>query len=326
MKKIIISILIMSMLIALPVSAKSGDVLGVYYSTDILTTLNGVGIDAINIGGETLISAEAMSEYGYSVIWDDENRALDIYSNSQKVTAKPDIEKPTKPAGTVLGNYYETDIVTSIDGTPVSAFNIGGRTYIHAEKLRDIGFDVIWNPEKWTLSVVSPKLAGNVYSIPLYFSETQNKEGIGSFSLYNKYDYNDSRKSVVTCTGDAEYFDCIFSRNNNEYIFTLSFYQTDGLFYSTELQQKLNNLCYDGLGIETPSRPEDKYEAINDILKISVNGNVAQNIEIYKGGGNGHRDYIITVKDLPLFKESEIEEFYISLDGETGEPFELMII
>ena len=54
---------------ALPVSAKkSGDIAGDYYHTDIITTLNGAPIDAINIGGETLISAEDMRFFGFSVI------------------------------------------------------------------------------------------------------------------------------------------------------------------------------------------------------------------------------------------------------------------
>jgi len=41
-------------------AARPGDIAGQYYSTDIRTYLNGVEIDAINIGGQTLISGEDM--------------------------------------------------------------------------------------------------------------------------------------------------------------------------------------------------------------------------------------------------------------------------
>lgn len=42
-----------------------------------------------------------------------------------------------------------------------------------------------------------------------------------------------------------------------------------------------------------------------------INGYDASKIQIYKGGGNGHRDYIIAVKDMPLFEENEISEVHI---------------
>lgn len=312
MKKIVASVLVISMLWAVPVFAKSGDIAGVYYSTDILTTLNGVGIDAINIGGETLISAEAMRDYGYSVVWNGEERTLDIYSKQdQKVTAEPNIENPTKPAGTVLGNYYETDIVTCIDGTPVTAFNIGGWTYIHAEKLREIGFDVIWDAKKWTLSVVSPELAGNVYSIPINMGQEQSEEGEGKFSL-------SYRNGNVNYTHDADHFNLSFSRNKDAYTLSLVFYQNQGLFYSTKLMQKLDGLCYDGLGIENHCSPEEKFDDIDKMLKILINHHRAKEIEIYKGGGNGHRDYYITINGIPHFKEEEVEEIFMVFDIEPG--------
>ena len=62
-----ITVLLMTALLlisfVLPISAaRPGDIAGKYYSTDIVTTLNGAQIDAINIGGQTLISAEDMRD------------------------------------------------------------------------------------------------------------------------------------------------------------------------------------------------------------------------------------------------------------------------
>ena len=317
MKRFILSLLILSVLNVFVVYAKPGDIAGEYYSTDILTTLNGKEIDAINIGGQTLISAEDMCNYGFSVVWDGENRTLDVYSLLNIPENVPPVpEKPDIPAGEAIGHYYETDIVTLLDGIPITAFNIGGRTYMHAEEMRNFGYTVDWNPEKWTLSILSPRSAGHIYTIPVYFGDVKTKEGIGTFSVHDQ-------QGIITCTGDADYFDLRFARNKNEYDISLSFYQNKGLFYSTALQQSLSKLCYDGISI-TPCNPEDKYDEINDVLTISVNGYVASNIEIYKSGGNGHRDYNIKIKDLPLFTQDEIKDIYISLGGETGRTYEII--
>ena len=48
------------MLFSTSAYAASGDIAGVYYSTDIHTYVNGYEIDSINIGGQTLIKAEDM--------------------------------------------------------------------------------------------------------------------------------------------------------------------------------------------------------------------------------------------------------------------------
>ena len=57
MKKICLIILSL-IILSTTASAAPGDVAGVYYSTDINTILNGAEIMSINIGGQTLISAE----------------------------------------------------------------------------------------------------------------------------------------------------------------------------------------------------------------------------------------------------------------------------
>ena len=109
MKRLFTSFLLLSLLTQSSFAAQTpiGSVAGSYYSTDIVTTLNGEEIHAINIGGQTLISAEDMRDYGFSVVWDSDNRTLSVYRLfHSKDTAPPTVSRTDLPTGTVLGHYY----------------------------------------------------------------------------------------------------------------------------------------------------------------------------------------------------------------------------
>ncbi len=47
--------------------------------------------------------------------------------------------------GDIIGNIYSTDIIAYIDDMPIRSYNIGGRTAVPIEDLRDYGFEVEWN-------------------------------------------------------------------------------------------------------------------------------------------------------------------------------------
>ncbi len=299
--------------------AASGDIAGEYYYTDIRTTLNGVEIDAINIGGDTLISAEDMHYYSFSVYWSPEERGLFIWSMPHATNGiPPKVERPDGVAGQVRGNYYETDIITRLDDKPITAYNIGGRTYIHAEAMRDFGYQVDWDPEKWELRVVSPDRAGYLYDFPLTYDKEQSEQGIGNFSVI----YSDGK---IFGTGDAEYFQSSFRQETTgSYVFDMRFYQNAGLFFSDILQDKMRPLAYTGYGVEEALTPEDKYDLANSIITFTVNGVTAKKVSVASGAGNGHRDFYVRAYDLPKLKKNEIREIKISVGEPSGEPFEIV--
>lgn len=287
--------------------AKTGDIAGDYYATDIITTLNGFEIDSINIGGYTLISAEDMMHYGFIVVWNAEERTLRVMDNPYSPeNIPPAVRKESLPTGTVMGNYYETDIITYLDGKPITAYNIGGRTYIHGEEMSRFGYLVTWSESERSLTIKSPDKAGYVYTIPLTKGEEQSKEGTGAFSVQYT-------KDGIISSGDAEYFDLTFSGVKHGYEITMAFYQYQGLYYSSKLLNAMKEISYDGYGIENPCAPEDKYNAVNEVMEISINGQKAQQVEVTAGAGNGHRDYYISVKDLPRFTEEEIKKITVSV-------------
>ena len=304
----LMTILLLTSLV-LPVSAaRPGDIAGKYYSTDIVTTLNSAEIDAINIGGQTLISAEDMRYFGFSVIWNAAERTLRITETTAQVKNPPKINRYTKPSGSVLGNYYVTDIVTYLEGKPITAYNIGGRTYIHAEAMREWGYIVNWFGDTRRLEITSPKPAGYVYRIPLS-QGTEKAEGdaaVGAFSVT-------LTQCGVETTGDADFFDLSMHSDGGGYTFTMAFYQYSGLFCSDALFRLLDPLISQSYDGAVSRDPASLYDKIGDVLTVTFNGHRAEEVIISTGAGNGHRDYYIEVKGLPYLTETQIKEITITL-------------
>ncbi|MBQ4518355.1 MAG: hypothetical protein II997_07215 [Clostridia bacterium] len=317
MKKVISVLLMLCLLMAVSPMV-FGAVAGQYYYTDIVTYLNGVEIDAINIGGETLISAEDMQYYSFHVRWLPDERELRVNSIPHAENGKPPaVVKADGVAGSIRGDYYETDIVTYLDDVPIIAYNVGGRTYLHAEEMRKYGYIVDWSPEKWSLFIVSPDRSGYVYDIPMSFGKANLEPDSGNAEVR----YNNGKR---TGRGDADYFDLSMSAGaKGEYSFRMAFYQNKSLFYSENLQKALDPLVSNGKGVENPCDPKEKFDLVNKTIKISVNGQQARQIAVERGGGNGHTDYYFTVYDLPRYKETEIDSITFSIGEATGEAYEI---
>ena len=136
MKKILI-ITTLFFLLAITCSAKSGDITGTIYSTDILATVNGTPVESFNIGGKTAIILEGLTKLGAEVSYDNSLRTLlvnVIHINPNPVMAE--VQRGT--VGKVLGNLYESDIVTYYNGIPLQTFSLNGRM---AAVMEDIGKD-----------------------------------------------------------------------------------------------------------------------------------------------------------------------------------------
>lgn len=65
-------------------------------------------------------------------------------------------------AGNIAGEVISTDIVAFIDEQPIEGYNINDHTYITAEELRGYGFDVQWDAEARTLSIMRDRDAEKV--------------------------------------------------------------------------------------------------------------------------------------------------------------------
>ena len=145
MFKKLISIMLVILMVAstVAIAAKPGDVAGSYYYTDIKTYLRGQLLDSYNVGGKTVIVAEALKDYGFSVGWDGNARQLTVQDNKGQAKSTA-IGATVGTVGAVAGTYYHTDIVTVFNGIKVESYNLGGITVIPANALKDLGYKVEW--------------------------------------------------------------------------------------------------------------------------------------------------------------------------------------
>ncbi len=165
MKRLFSAFLVL-ILLSFHVYAESS-IAGHIYSTDILTFVNGKPIAGYNLGGRTVVIAEDLIGYGFTVRYNDELRMLEIISDFNTGDLDPEPIERGK-VGKILGNVYQTDITTYYNGIVIPGYNIGGRTAICLEDLGDItdspnanyGYSQylgksVWNAEERTISFTS---------------------------------------------------------------------------------------------------------------------------------------------------------------------------
>ena len=76
------------------VAAMPGDVIRPIYSTDILTYMDGIPLQGYAIDGKTMICLEDLSDYGFSVYYNDDARALFVNKHSEAINGfNPAIEQ-----------------------------------------------------------------------------------------------------------------------------------------------------------------------------------------------------------------------------------------
>ena len=163
MKRVIVIFTVFVMFVfSVTVSAASGDIKGNIYSTDIVTYLNGAAVTSYNIGGRTCIDAEVLNwHYGFEVYWHEGERWLEINDKGGRFASLQAYsgeltESKGETAGKVKGQFYETDIKTTLNGREIESYNIGGRTFICAEAMACFGYSVLWDETFRTLDISKP--------------------------------------------------------------------------------------------------------------------------------------------------------------------------
>ena len=152
MKKITLLVFILS-LFAITAHAQVGDVKETIYNSDILTKVHGLEIESFCIDGVTLIKAEDLRDYGYTVTYDDTVRALFINKTGDiKADFSPKFERGT--VGGIYGYTYETDIWVYMNGSYVKSYALDGKMAVEVEELGSLhGFTYSYNDAERLLTL-----------------------------------------------------------------------------------------------------------------------------------------------------------------------------
>ncbi len=152
------AMLITSVSASMPIGTKIGDVL----STDIIATIEEKPIPSMNINGYTAIAVGDLHEYGFDVIWNEQDRTVNVTRNEMKERRGKEFAIQRLEPGTVLKPVLFTDIKTYLDGKEIISFNIDGQTAIYFNQLKSYG-DITW--------VESTRVASLHFPLPVIAEE-----------------------------------------------------------------------------------------------------------------------------------------------------------
>lgn len=121
--------------------AEASSVIGHTLYTDIIATINGYSIESYNINGYTAVVAEDLRNYGFDVVWKQNERALYINRNDRDTVESTYIAPTVSKSlvGRKAHPVLSTDIKTYINNDLVTSYNIDGRTIIYFDDLAIFG-------------------------------------------------------------------------------------------------------------------------------------------------------------------------------------------
>ena len=125
----IMVVLLFSIALTFTASAKVGDIVGEIYSTDIKAEINGTLVDSYNIGGQTAVVLEDLAKMGAEVSYNDSLRTLIVNTLSLSCADKDVRENSAQEGqqtGVPVGNIYESDIVTYLNGERIRTYSLNG--------------------------------------------------------------------------------------------------------------------------------------------------------------------------------------------------------
>ncbi len=282
-------VVLLGYLSCLPVLA--GGRAEVFYS-DIRAYIDETPIRSYNIEGWTGVVAEDLREYGFTVEWLSEERALYIHkSGEQPITASYQFSDSKVPSGAHAAYIYETDIKTYVAGEEATAYNIGGYTIVLIDSLQPYG-DVVWNPVKreisftyrapWAIALQAsqtgithlndgPRFENPISDVFGHFQRTEH-----DFTAVQQH--NLEHLSWVNLGFDKKYggLQLGFSMTAHHLYADFDFY---------ELCRSMCTISYDNTPLQ------ESAELANQHMRIWLNGELASIKDVRMGRGNNHIDF-----------------------------------
>ena len=134
-------------------------------STDISVFINLEPIRSYTINDGTYVIAEDLADYGFSVAWNDAERALYVTCNYEMANMihMPIEEFNIRAKDIVIGepiyDVFTTDIRVFLDGEFVNSYNIDGKTLVNMNDLKKYGYLYwIFYERRLSLDIMGKKL------------------------------------------------------------------------------------------------------------------------------------------------------------------------
>lgn len=115
--------------------------------SDIKAYIDYTPIKSYNVDGYTYVIAEELRNYGFDVVWSNEERSLRITRKelTTPIYTKELAEGDSDAQGSSYP-IYDTDIKTYLNGEVANSYNIGGRTVMQIDELIKCG-SFKWNAD-----------------------------------------------------------------------------------------------------------------------------------------------------------------------------------
>lgn len=286
----------------------NGTIIGRAVKTDITAYINGVPIPSYNINGSTGIIAEDLENYDFDIFYDAENRKLNIYYgdgsyiSANNMSFVEHTDKNYQIPSTLEGStfpLYQTNIVTLVGDKVVPAYNIGGRTIILMDALKEYG-DVIWCSEERKI-YFKPEFSWEMYlsDKESVFHENAN---IHSFTIEVKK--NEQGNFDISGENIQYLSDPIMKVSYREKTFSLWFdfgmNDPKPMWNTHDILQKMLTVAVDGTIVK------ENIDIANQYFDIFINEEKAKVTSVMEFYGNNHSGYTVYFAD----KFIPLEDFY----------------
>ncbi len=272
------------------------------YPTDIVAFVDGQTINSYNINGWTGIVAEDLLAYGFSVRWNPDERTLEV-GDKDGIFENASSHVPSKSEYKVL----KTDIKTYVNGREVDSFNIGGYTVIFIDELICYG-DVVWNPEKRTISFTHRSPWQLKLTDDTHVSDTDCDGLFSALKVNLQKDENGKLHLEGEGTNHLSWMTLSYNKSLGGMRVGFSMNANHLLTDEPMVQflREMLTLNYDG----TPLK--DNADLANECVKVLINQTPVKIKAVTLEIGNNHRDFFF-VLDSQL-KEEEIQSFEFELN------------
>ena len=274
--------------------------------TDIVANIDGCPIPSYNVAGDTVVVAEDLIDYGFTVEWLPAERRLEVTRTEGKAyTADYVPQENTHPIGSRAMPVLSTDIVTTLDGVSIPSRNIDGRTVIAMDDLAErYAASYRWDRESRTLSLTTDWRRD--LSAPERVDQLQR-----GFAVKANGFTRENAEVRKTGSGDWGGVDglTITAEGVSFSLYQRVLSRYDGCLNGLNADAAVFDPVRDNLPENRQENTPERWNLLQTYLRVYVNGEQKTGT-LWLGKGNGHTDYTFRF-DEPLDLD-QVEEVYVT--------------